>query len=213
MVRSLRPDAVFLDVQLPVLDGLQVLSAIDYEPYVVFTTAYEAHAVTAFQLGALDYLLKPFTDERFHDAVARINKAMTSAPADPDPHAGAATSVAHRAGIVLRSEGYISRLFVRERDTVRPVLVAQIERAEADGDYTALIVAGRRRLAYISLNDLNASLDPTQFLRIHRSHLVNLDFVVDMQWYDGTRLQIQMRDGTKVLASRTRSRDLRKLIV
>lgn len=81
------------------------------------------------------------------------------------------------------------------------------------GDYTALIVRGRRLLAYVSLNELNARLEPSQFLRIHRSHLVNLDFVDAMEWYDGTRLQIQMRDGTKLLASRTRSRDLRRLIL
>ena len=72
---------------------------------------------------------------------------------------------------------------------------------------------GRRLLTYISLNDLNARVDPAQFLRIHRSHLVNLDFVLAMEWYDGSRLQVQMRDGTKLLASRTRSRELRRLIV
>jgi two-component system LytT family response regulator len=93
------------------------------------------------------------------------------------------------------------------------VLVAQIEHAEADGDYTALIVGGRRLLAYVSLSELDSKLDPAQFLRIHRSHLVNLDFVAAMEWYDGTRLQVQMRDGTKLLASRTRSRELRRQIL
>lgn len=213
LLEATRPDVLFLDVRLPILDGLQVLAALDFEPHVVFTTAYEAHAVTAFQLGALDYLLKPFSDERFHEAVERIMRALVVSMPDSPRHDAPMPSVAQRAGVVFQPDGYITRLFVRERHSVRPVLVSQVERAEADGDYTALLVGGRRLLAYVSLNELNGRLDPAQFLRIHRSHLVNLDFVAGMEWYDGTRLQVQMRDGTKLIASRTRSRELRRLIL
>lgn len=213
LLAATRPEVLFLDVQLPILDGLQVLAALDFEPHVVFTTAYEAHAVTAFQLGALDYLLKPFTEERFHDAVERIMRALAMPSSEGTQRSSQHAPVPHRVMAALQHEGYITRLFVRERQAVRPVLVAQIERAEADGDYTALIVGGRRLLAYVSLNDLNAQLDPAQFLRIHRSHIVNLDFVGGMEWYDGTRLQIRMLDGTRLLASRTRSRELRRLIL
>lgn len=209
MLRTLKPDVLFLDVQLPVHHGLQVLAALDYEPHVVFTTAYESHAVAAFQLGAVDYLLKPFSDERFHEAVARVLRVRAFDDADDVEH----EPVGERIVDPQNGNGLISRLFVRDRQAVRVVPVAQIERAEADGNYTALIVGGKKLLAYLPLRELNARLDPAQFLRIHRGHLVNLDYVAGMQWYDGSRLQIEMRDGTKLLASRTRSRDLRRLMV
>ena len=124
LLTSTRPDALFLDVRLPILDGLQVLAALDFEPHVVFTTAYEAHAVTAFQLGAVDYLLKPFSDERFHDAVARVRRALASPDVASGERALPVTPLPERAGGTLHAPGFITRLFVRERDAVRPVLVA-----------------------------------------------------------------------------------------
>ncbi len=208
---ELRPDGIFLDIRLPAIDGLSVLDGLPYEPHVVFTTAYDEHAIVAFQLGALDYLLKPFSRDRFEEAAARLEQATHH---QTEPGIGEEGSRdRERARTVLGSVDTLTRLFVRQSGSVRPVLVTRIERAEADGDYTALIVDGRRLLAGISLNDLCSRLDPGQFLRVHRRHVVNLDFVAGFEWVDGSRLQVRMRDGSSILASRTRSKEIRRLIV
>jgi two-component system LytT family response regulator len=102
---------------------------------------------------------------------------------------------------------------VRDRGRLVPVLLREVERLEAEDDYVALVVAGRRFLVELPLGEFAERLDPRRFLRIHRAHIVNLDFVRQLVPYDGARLQVEMRDGTKLLASRTRSRELRDLAV
>src|SRR5262249_55185187 len=113
----------------------------------------------------------------------------------------------------LSGEGTLARLFVRDRGRILPVGVQDIERLEADDDYVAVYVRGRRFLVYLGMNEFEARLDPARFLRIHRSHIVNLDYVAAMTPFDATRLQIEMKDGTKLMASRTRSRELRSLAI
>jgi two-component system, LytTR family, response regulator len=105
----------------------------------------------------------------------------------------------------------VTRIFVRDRGRILPVDVRDIERLEADDDYVAVVTRGRRFRVYLGMNEFEARLDPKQFVRIHRSHIVNLDYVAALSPFDATRLQVHLKDGTKVVASRTRSRDLRSL--
>jgi two-component system, LytTR family, response regulator len=199
-IDRLRPDLVFLDIELPEVSGIDVLSRITHKPAVVFTTAYSEHAVAAFELQALDYLLKPFGAARFITAMERVRNGLRSA-------APPVLDRAHRA----LGGGPLTRVFVRDRGRIVPVSVDEIERIEADGDYVALIVGGRRYLVDATLQDLTARIDPSRFVQIHRSHVVNLDFVLAFAPYDGSRLQATMRDGTKIIASRPRSAALRHL--
>jgi two-component system LytT family response regulator len=207
MIDELKPDLVFLDIEMPELDGVGVLREIHHEPAIVFTTAYDRFAVTAFELGAIDYLLKPFGRDRLRAAVERVRRAM-GVESDV-PVARRAAEAIHQ----LTEPGPVSRIFVRDRGRIVPISVGDIERLEADDDYVAVITRGRRFLVYIGMNEFEGRLDPSRFLRIHRSHIVNLDHVVSMAPFDVNRLEVLMKDGTKLIASRTRSRDLRGLAI
>ena len=113
----------------------------------------------------------------------------------------------------MSGSGPITRIFVRDRGRIIPIAVADIERLEADDDYVAVHTRGRRYLVYLGMNDFETRLDPERFLRVHRSHIVNLDHVAAMVPFDAARLQIEMKDGKKLIASRTRSRELRGLAI
>ncbi|MEM7352500.1 MAG: LytTR family DNA-binding domain-containing protein [Acidobacteriota bacterium] len=195
-IERLGPDLVFLDIRMPGLSGLEVLRRARHRPHVIFTTAYAEHAVEAFELQALDYLLKPFGRDRFLQAIERARD--TARPqSEPTP---STTPVA----------APLRRLFVHARGKILPVTVDTIERFEADADYVAVWVERRRFLMRITLETVASRLDPEQFCRVHRSHLVNLDHVAAMVPFDGSRLQIEMQSGAKLIASRSRSRQLRR---
>lgn len=203
MIDDLKPDLVFLDIEMPELDGLGVLREIAHEPAVVFTTAYDRFAVTAFELEAIDYLLKPFGRDRLRAALERVKRAL---------HSVSEESVSRRASEAVEmasGSGPLTRIFVRDRGRILPIAVNEIERLEADDDYVAVITRGRRFLVYLGMNEFETRLDADRFVRIHRSHIVNLDFVKTMASFDPNRLQVEMKDGTKLVASRTRSRELR----
>lgn len=199
---ELQPDLVFLDVEMPGATGLQVLERTRHRPIVIFTTAYDRYAVAAFELAAADYLLKPFGSERFHAALERALRAL--AP-DESP------SLLERAAQTLSEEQILERVFVRDRGRIVPLRVADIERCEAHDDYVAIHAGGRSYLISVRLQDLEARLGAGRFLRVHRSHLVNLEFVKSFEPHDPHRLVVVMRDGTRLIASRARSRELREL--
>jgi two-component system LytT family response regulator len=201
IIDAVRPDLVFLDIQMPGLSGLQVLERISHEPAVIFTTAHNDYAVQAFELEALDYLLKPFGRERFLAAVER-------ARALPAGKGG----LRDRAQRAMAEPQRLTRLFVRHPSGILPLAVTDIERVEADDDYVAVIVKQRRHLLYMTMNELVLRLDPQRFIRVHRSHIVNLDHVARMVPHGDSRLEIQMRDGARIVASRSGSQALRGLL-
>lgn len=212
MIDALTPDLVLLDIEMPQLSGIQVLDRIAHEPAVIFTTAYDRYAVSAFELEALDYLLKPFGRERCLAALERARRALPAA----GPASGSVIttpSLAERARSVMADSGPLTRLFVRDRDRIVPVAALEIERLEAADDYVEVHTRARSYLVYLTLNDFERRLDPERFIRVHRAHIVNLDYVKQLVPFDGSRMQVEMRDGTKILASRTRSKELRQLAI
>jgi two-component system LytT family response regulator len=209
MIDGLTPDLVLLDIEMPELSGIQVLDRISHEPAVIFTTAFDRYAVSAFELEALDYLLKPFGRERCLAALERARRALPSQGSASD----STPSLVERARHVMNESGPLTRLFVRDRDRIVPVPAADIERLEAADDYVEVHTRARSYLVYLTLNDFERRLDPERFIRVHRAHIVNLDFVKQLVPFDGSRMQVEMRDGTKILASRTRSKELRQLAV
>jgi two-component system LytT family response regulator len=213
MIDTLTPDLVFLDIEMPELTGLQVLDRISHEPAVIFTTAYDRYAVSAFELEALDYLLKPFGRERCLAALERARRALPSSGRGGRGEAGASPPLVERARSVMMESGPVTRLFVRDRDRIVPIAATEIERLEAADDYVEVHTRARSYLVYLTLNDFERRLDPERFIRVHRAHIVNLDFVKQLVPFDGSRMQVEMRDGAKILASRTRSKELRQLAV
>ena len=200
-INGLRPDLVLLDVQLPGLLGTEVLRRLTHQPYVVFTTAFAAHAVSAFELGALDYILKPFGPSRLAAAMERVRAALGEPAAHPSLERLAAAF----------GQGPISRLFVRVGGSLLPLPVAGVSWFSADGDYVVAHADRARHMLHLSLARLEARLDPTRFLRIHRTHIVNLDHVKAFRRGARGQLVAEMSDGTRLDVSRARAQELRSL--
>jgi two-component system LytT family response regulator len=202
LIDEVRPDVAFLDIQMPALSGLEVLERLHHRPVIVFTTAYDQYALTAFELAAVDYLLKPFGLERFKTALERAVHAVAGPAMAP--------SAGERTKEMLGGRGRLQRLFLRERGAILPEEVDQVTRVESSGDYVFVYAGEHRYLVRLKLHDLEARLGD-RFVRVHRSHLVNLDHVRRFEPHDATRLAVVMSDGTRIVASRSRSRELRRL--
>jgi two-component system LytT family response regulator len=198
-----RPNLIFLDIVMPGATGLEVLESLNYQPQVIFTTAHDQYAVTAFELGALDYILKPFGRER----VARVLQRTQVTGADTT------TGLAARAREALDPARTLSRIFVRDGPRIVPIPLSELERAEGADDYITLYTAAKRYLVSVRLSELEAQLPTTQFLRIHRSHLVNLEYITLIEPHDAARVEVAMKSGTRIVASRTGSKRLRELAI
>jgi two-component system LytT family response regulator len=196
-----RPDLVFLDVVMPGATGLEVLEQLDYEPKVIFTTAHDQYAVTAFELGALDYLLKPFGRDRLERVMQRAQAALN----------GAAAPLLSRARESLQPARALSKVFVRDGNRIVPIPLAGIERVQGADDYATICTPTKEYLVSIRLSDLEAHLARANFLRIHRSHLINLEYVTSIEPYDAARLQVVLKSGAEIVASRMGSKRLREL--
>jgi two-component system LytT family response regulator len=200
-IDALRPELVFLDVQMPGLLGTDVLRRLTWRPYVIFTTAFSEHAVSAFELGAVDYLLKPFGPARLAAAMQRVQSAIGE-PAPVD-------AVERLSGTL--GGGPINRLFVRIGGTLVPLPVERVSRFEADGDYVVAHAGPARHLLHLPLSRLEERLDATRFVRVHRAHLVNLEQVKAFKPDVRGNLEAVMQDGARVPVSRTRAKDIRSL--
>jgi two-component system, LytTR family, response regulator len=208
-INELKPKLIFLDIELPEMNGLQVLDRISYQPELVFTTAYDHYALSAFELDALDYLLKPFGQDRFRQTLERIRRRLSVSNMEELINVNSLD----RARSALRHADAgtpITRLFVREDDMLLPVMVKDIIRLEANNDYTAVHVNGKSHLIHLGLSECTARLDPQKFLRVHRSHTVNLDHVKAAEEFD-RRVVLYLSDGSEVTASRFGAQQFRKL--
>ena len=196
-----RPELLFLDIVMPGATGIQVLESLDYEPTVIFTTAHDEYAVTAFELGALDYLVKPFGRERLARVMQRARVSTETAP----------ITFVSRARESLEKTVALSRIFVRDGNRIVPILLASIERIQGADDYVTLCTTTKNYLVSLRLSDLEARLPNATFLRIHRSHLINLEYVTSIQNYDSARVEVTMKSGARIVASRPGTKRLREL--
>lgn len=198
LLDALDPELVFLDVQMPGRSGLDVLREACSRPRVVFTTAFAEHAIAAFELGAIDYLLKPFGRERLAVALDRVRAAF-----------GEPVAAAERLAEAL-AHGPMKRLFIRSGRAIVPLAVDRIVRIEASGDYAAVYAGGDPHLLHLSLDRLEERLDPTRFVRTHRAHLVSLDHVLMFVRRTDGNVEARMRDGVTVPVSRSRAQLIRQ---
>lgn len=183
-IERLRPNLLFLDVQIPGGDGFEVLERLDRVPLVIFTTAYDKYALKAFEVSALDYLLKPIVPERLASAIARITSpAVSLIPTAPVMHVS-------------------ERIFVREGERCWFVPLREIVLLESEGNYTRLIFGNNRPLILHSLNYLERRLDPAVFFRANRRQVVNVQYIRAITpWLNGG-YQVELNQGLKVTMSR-----------
>ncbi|MBI3149172.1 MAG: response regulator transcription factor [Betaproteobacteria bacterium] len=199
-ISALAPDLVFLDVQMPGINGIEVLEASGRRGGVIFTTAHDEFALRAFDFHAVDYLLKPFSRERFDAALDRARQARASAQASLGRLVAAETERLHR-------------LLVPVRGRVEVVPVEQIDYIEAQDDYIAIHTQGRALLKNQSLADLEAQLDPQGFLRIHRSYLVNIARLKAVERTGKDTLVACLSDGTRLPISRRGHERIRAVLL
>ena len=212
-IRSLRPDLVFLDVQMPGMSGLDVIRALGPEemPATVLVTAYDKHALEAFELAAVDYVVKPFDDERLEQAIRRARRLV-----------GANETQLLRGRLVelLRADrnghgriGWLERIAVETRGKVKYIQVRDIHYILASGPYAELFVADRKHLVRMSMNTLDEQLDPLRFMRIHRSAIVQLACIDVLHRAAGGNYAVELQSGIRLSVSRTRLEELERRLI
>ena len=207
IIQNRRPDLVFLDVQMPELNGLEVIAEVGAErmPLTVFVTAFDQHAIRAFEANALDYLLKPFSDERFEMTMARAGVRMDE------------RSVQEFGRRILRMISAtpaplqpLDRLVVKSGGSTRFVRAADIDWIEAAGVYANLHIAGKEILYRSALNELAGRLDPVRFVRVHRSAIVNIESIARLEPISHGEFEVILKDGSRSRISRTYRHQLEK---
>jgi DNA-binding LytR/AlgR family response regulator len=205
MIEALEPDLVLLDIQMPGLDGFGVIEALDDPPPIIFVTAYDEYAIRAFEVNAVDYLLKPFGRARLEKAVVRVREAW--------PKERASASRLRLLVESLAAQGrYLTRLAVRDRDRIRILDVADVEWIGVAGEQVIVHVGEKSYPVRRTLTELEARLDPAAFFRAHRSAIVNLGRVQEViPWFKGSH-KLRLTTGVEVDLSRSQARALRKLL-
>ncbi len=203
-VNESRPDVVFLDVQMPKLDGFEVLELIDAQSAVVFVTAFDQYAMRAFDAAAVDYLLKPFTAERFRAALSRVRDRVREARPNDLPKDLKLTA--------RRPGEFLERLVVKDGPRVHVISTAKLDYAEAQDDYVSLRSEGRNWLKQQTISSLESGLDPRRFLRVHRGYIVNVERItrIDPNTKD-TWLAI-LADGSRIPVSRAGYTKFREIV-
>jgi len=194
-VTDLSPDLMFLDVQMPKLNGFEVLELIGRQVPVIFTTAYDQYALRAFEVHAVDYLLKPFSGERFRTALARARERIARHAPDP--------ALAGLAAELRRRPAYLTRLPVRTAGRTVFVDLESVDWLEAADNYVRVHVQRREHLVRETLAALDAQLDPDRFARIHRSVIVNVARIAEVRPTSHGDAEVLLRDGARLAVSRT----------
>jgi two-component system LytT family response regulator len=194
-VSELKPDLVLLDVQMPKLDGFEVLELLGREQAVVFITAYDQYALRAFEVHAVDYLLKPFSAERFQEAMDRARERLRARVATP-------MNIHDIVRDAKPKTGPAERVLIRDGANVHVLPVDKIDYVEAQDDYVAFKAEGKQFLKDQTLSAVETTLDPARFVRIHRSYILNIDRIAKVELYaKDSRIAI-LRDGARLPVSR-----------
>jgi two-component system LytT family response regulator len=209
------PDLLFLDVQMPEIDGFELLQKLPRErlPLVVFTTAYDKHAVRAFEAHALDYLLKPFQPERFRAAVARAHEHLANKQASSAARGLLELLAARQSSSALPTASQcLTRLTIKSDDRVIVIKTADIDSIESAGNYVAVNVGKEAHILRETLNALESQLDPEKFLRVSRSAIVNLDRVKELQpMFKGEHI-IVLQNGKRITMTRGMLREVEQAL-
>ena len=208
-----KPDLVFLDVQMPKLDGFEVLELIGQDVAVIFVTAYDQYAMRAFDEHAVDYLLKPFSLERFQKALERARQRLGETSGRVTRRSGPAKPAAAELARAARPpQEFLQRIVVKDGARVHIIPVDRLDYAESQDDYVSLHSQGKSYLKEQTISSLEAALDPERFVRIHRSVIVNLERVAKIEPYAKDSRVAVLSDGSQLPVSRAGYERLRSLL-
>lgn len=200
------PDVVFLDIQMPKLDGFEVLDLLERPPVVVFVTAYDEYALKAFEVHAVDYVLKPVTRERLAESLAQARARLGAAAAAPAPSPATLAAAARPPG------QYVERLLVKDGPNVHVIPVGQVDWIEAQDDYVGIRAEGRIHLKPQPLAEVAAGLDPARFVRVHRSYVLNVERLARLELYAKDSYLAVLQDGKQIPVSRSGHARLKELL-
>lgn len=200
MINEFKPDLVFLDIQMPGMTGFDVLKHLDELPQIIFSTAYDQYALKAFEVHAVDYLLKPYTKDRFKIAVERLFQNTETNKAE-----GLTSS------LLMESTNYPARILVQSQNKLVTVALEDVIRIEAFGDYSKLITEDKTYLSNYGISTLEEKLDPSIFIRVHRSSIINLNRVKELNKYTKS-YDVVMQNNDVVRVSRGYMDNIKKLM-
>lgn len=204
-IQTVKPDLVFLDIQMPKISGFEMLELLEEYPQVIFSTAFDEYAIKAFEFNAVDYLLKPYSRERFSQAVEKALERIAS-------KAGPTPGVAKIANGTLPEGIYLDRLVVKTGQKIKVIPIDEVEYLEAEDDYVMVYTSDGRYLKQMTMGYLEDHLDPADFIRVHRSHIVRIARIVQLEPYDKETKVLVMKSGKKIHTSKSGMKRLREVL-
>lgn len=193
-INSQKPDLIFLDIQMPKLNGFEMLELLEEKPKIIFTTAFDQYALKAFDVNAIDYLLKPFSEERFAEAVNKVLKEQTDASNE---------RVEKLKSHIDEEIEFLDRVIVKQNQKINIIPIDKVSYFEAQDDYVMIHTDDGKYLKQKTMKYFEDHLDPKNFIRIHRSAIVNIDRVKEIELFDKDSYKAILKDGTKLSVSRS----------
>ncbi len=208
-INELKPDLIFLDIQMPKLTGFELIELLETVPEIIFTTAYDQFAIKAFELSAVDYLMKPFSRERFNEAVDKVLARIQSKGETPKDAKRKNENIEKFANLRKENIENVERLFVKTGTKIDVVSVVDIIKIEAQDDYVEIHTATKKYLKNDTMNYLEKVLPSKTFARVHRSHIINLNHINKIEKYGKESYIVKLNDGSIVNVSKSRIKDLK----
>lgn len=197
-INELKPDAILLDVQMPKLTGFEMLEVLEHHPEVIFTTAYDQYAIQAFEQNAVDYLLKPYSKERFREAIGKLGSRIESKKKTHGAKSGIEKIRLHLA----ESEEKLHRVVIKKSGKIHVISTGDINFLEAQDDYVMIYTNEGKYLKQQTMKYFEKHLDPQQFVRVHRSYIANITHIERIEPYEKSNFILILKDGNKVPVSR-----------
>jgi len=202
----LKPDVIFLDVQMPKLTGFEMLEVLEHNPEVIFTTAYDQYAIQAFEQNAVDYLLKPFSRERFNEAIQKLEARFTSLGSDQGGKGNIEKIKIHLAD----GDEILHRVVIKKSGRIHVISTVEISYLEAQDDYVMIYTGDGKYLKQQTMKYFEKHLDPEQFIRVHRSYIVNISRIERLEPYEKSNYILILKDGNKIPVSRSGMQKLKE---
>ncbi len=208
-IMETKPDLIFLDIQMPKLTGFEMIELLDHVPEIIFTTAYDQYAIKAFELSAVDYLMKPFSRARFNEAVEKVLARLQTKADTVSEERVVPKNIENFTNLKKEETEQIERIFVKTGTKIDVVPVETIVKIEAQDDYVEIHTADRKYLKNDTMNYLEKVLPPNTFSRVHRSHIINLNHIEKIEKYGKESYIVKLKDSSTVNVSKSRIKDLK----